>query len=217
MNKNQYELYHYGVKGMKWGVRKDRMTRSQRRAAKKELKEEYSRAKSTARSVYDGRRNVASNAYNTKAAAAKTAYDKSTAPHAARRDAALKKAKNEYDALKKSSDNFYKKEIDKNMSKAERSEAAANSRKYLDRAVKAEERYNATSRKNLSDHEGRVIEINSKYDQATASATKKYQEALESADRKRHEQWASAGAEYYDSIMNATIAYKEGKRALRKK
>ncbi len=24
MNRNQYELYHYGVKGMKWGVRKKR-------------------------------------------------------------------------------------------------------------------------------------------------------------------------------------------------
>ncbi len=24
MNRNQYELYHHGVKGMKWGVRKDR-------------------------------------------------------------------------------------------------------------------------------------------------------------------------------------------------
>lgn len=22
MNRNQYELYHYGVKGMKWGVRR---------------------------------------------------------------------------------------------------------------------------------------------------------------------------------------------------
>ena len=38
------ELYHYGVKGMKWGVRKDRASFGTRRKAKKDAKE-YARAK----------------------------------------------------------------------------------------------------------------------------------------------------------------------------
>lgn len=231
MNRNQYELYHYGVKGMKWGVRKDRMTRSQRRAAKKELKEEYSRAKSTARSVYEGKARAATKAYDTKAAAAKSAYDKTTAPYAARRDAALKNAKDEYSTLKKQTDSFYKNEIDNNMAKAERSdkdakrwgdtrigrEEAAKANEYLERAAKAEDRYNAVTSKNLSDHEGRVIEIESKYNSETASASRKYQDALQSADRERQEQWSLAGAEYTKSIKDAKVAYKTGKKALRRK
>ena len=33
MNKNQYELYHYGVKGMKWGVRKKRDSKNSHTAS----------------------------------------------------------------------------------------------------------------------------------------------------------------------------------------
>lgn len=29
---NEYELYHHGVKGMKWGIRKDKLSRVQRKA-----------------------------------------------------------------------------------------------------------------------------------------------------------------------------------------
>ncbi len=42
--RNQYELYHHGVKGMKWGVR---------RAQKKQAKSDYKTAKKTAKSNFD--------------------------------------------------------------------------------------------------------------------------------------------------------------------
>ena len=38
MNRNQYELYHHGVKGMKWGVR-----RAEKKAARAAEKKEESR------------------------------------------------------------------------------------------------------------------------------------------------------------------------------
>ena len=50
MNKREYELYHYGVKGMKWGVRRERKRNSRDRSEYeramylKTLSKEYSKA-----------------------------------------------------------------------------------------------------------------------------------------------------------------------------
>ena len=62
MNRNQYELYHYGVKGMKWGVRKkpeytgqasgayDRMVAAKQ--AKKSANKAYNKAFNKSSSLY---------------------------------------------------------------------------------------------------------------------------------------------------------------------
>lgn len=44
MNRNQYELYHHGVKGMKWGVR-----RAEKKAIKKAAKADVKKQKSDAK------------------------------------------------------------------------------------------------------------------------------------------------------------------------
>lgn len=49
MNRNQYELYHYGVKGMKWGVRRARKKTS--RADRKAENAEYKRVKSSMKNI----------------------------------------------------------------------------------------------------------------------------------------------------------------------
>lgn len=52
MNRNQYELYHYGVKGMKWGVR-----RAEKKAAKNQDRREKYLAK-TERKIKISRKNA---------------------------------------------------------------------------------------------------------------------------------------------------------------
>ena len=47
---NAYELYHHGVKGMKWGVRKKRVSKS--RSTRKKIREEISKDAKSVRDRY---------------------------------------------------------------------------------------------------------------------------------------------------------------------
>lgn len=227
-------LTHYGVKGMKWGVRRnrDRMSFSQRRAAKKELRTQYKNAKTQASKKYESDVDKIGRDYDAKVTRAEAAYNKSTAPAAKKRDAALAENQRRYDTLKKQTDSYYKDEIDRNMRKAEKhdsdaewwgrdshfgQEHAAKADKYLDNAVKAERRHNEATAKNVSDHESRTIEIHTKYDHETRAAMERYTSALDKASDEQSTRWAKAGEEYSQSVNDAKISYKQAKRDLRNK
>lgn len=62
MNRNQYELYHHGVKGMKWGVRKKQLPTSSMRKNVDSAKAEYKSAKKAYNKSFN-------KAYNRQAAA----------------------------------------------------------------------------------------------------------------------------------------------------
>lgn len=227
-------LAHHGVKGMKWGVRRDRnrMSYSQRRAAKKELKAQYKNAKSQAEQTYNSTVDKIKSDYNAKVAKADSAYSKETAPAAMRREAALAENQRRYDTLKKETDSYYKNEIDRNMRKAEKhdsdadwwgrdssfgKESTAKANEYLDKAAKAEQRHNKASADNIADHESRAIEIHTKYDHETRAATERYTSALDKASAEQSARWAEAGAEYSRSVKNAKVSYKQAKKDLKRK
>ena len=243
----EYELYHHGVKGMKWGVRRyqnkdgsltpagkkrERMSFSERRAAKKELKTQYKEAKTKASNDYYSALNKARREYNAKTERAEATYNKEIAPAAKKRDAALAENQSRYDALKKQTDSYYKNEIDSHMRKAEKhdseadwwgrdshfgKEYASKSDKHLNEAAKAEQRHNEASSKNITDHESRTININAQFDHETRAAADRYASALDKADSEHWEKRFKAGEEYYQAKRNAKLNYKQGKKNLKHK
>ena len=64
---SEYELYHYGVKGMKWGVRRKRprLTSDERRAARAEKKQFKSDVKAYRKGQYRDRHNLSFTANTT--------------------------------------------------------------------------------------------------------------------------------------------------------
>lgn len=112
---NEYELYHHGVKGMKWGVRKKRDSNVQTaRTAYKTAKKEYNKS--------------FNRAYN-RAAAAYSPFKK----HRQANDARWEDAANKADALNKAKTAYKKAKVSaKTKAKAERALAKIEKQKQKD-------------------------------------------------------------------------------------
>lgn len=142
MNRNQYELYHHGVKGMKWGVRRaeKKAAKNQARREKYLTKTEYKakRSRKNAREANAGLKNLEKNGLNSQQVVdraksnarykSEVAFTKSDYRRGTRTDETTKKLAGEV-AYNIFSDS-YKKEAYKELA----SEYTANSKYYSKKA-----------------------------------------------------------------------------------
>lgn len=142
MNRNQYELYHYGVKGMKWGVRRaeKRDAKNQARREKYLVKTEQKakRSRKLAREANAGLKDLKKNGQNAQLVAdraksnaiykSEMAFTDSDARRGTRTDASTRRLVGEfaYNVF----ENDYKKEAYKELS----SEYIAKSKYYSQKA-----------------------------------------------------------------------------------
>ena len=131
--RNQYELYHHGVKGMKWGVRRaqKKQAKSDYKAAKKSAKSDFNKAYASAydkgrsakkkydageisRKQYESETLQANRAYSkalrdkgNAISSAKRDYRVASGKNAAREDAKLKRKQHFYESDRKIRDQEY--------------------------------------------------------------------------------------------------------------
>ena len=203
-NPESGELYHYGVKGMKWGVRK--AEKRERRAQKKELKRQYRSAKHEA--------------YAKRGAA----YSEADAEYERAMDGkkkALADVETAYARKQKSVDAQYRDEI----SRHKRAASEAKSRmdfwgeddrsgfydmakvkyeKSLKNAAEAQSRYDAA---NVANKIAR--------DQAAINVRDLYYDSDRAADATKAAAYAKAGEEFVRDMALARTTYKEAKKNLK--
>lgn len=190
-------LEHFGVKGMKWGVR---------RALKKEAKKQYRNAKADAR-----------NSYIKKTDKADRDYDNAMS----KQNKALEGVNKKYALKQKTIDAQYKSEIDKHQRKVDDAkrdmdfwgEDSSFHQHYADKHAKASKDLDdAQSRYDAATYANKVVR-----DQAAIKVRDLYYKQSEKATATKEAAYAKAGADYVESLNLAKQTYKEAKRNIKKK
>lgn len=200
----EYELYHHGVKGMKWGVRRYQNSDGTLTAAgrKRQAKQDYKQSKASAKENY---RNAIKRA--------DSQYEKDMA----KKTSALAKVKKTYDTRDAETNRYYENQINKHQRDADKAKADMDFWEDPSSGFykEASSRY-VESSKQIRDLEVRrdSVMLANKFarDNATIKVNELYADSSEKADNKRNAAYTQAGKDYTESLLIAKKAYKEAKR-----
>lgn len=199
------ELYHFGIKGMKWGVRRYQnedgtLTRA---GKKRQAKLDYKEAKKNASERH------------------KAAIEKADADYEHRMSSRTREVegiKKTYENKKKAIDEYYKKEIEKYQAEVDEAQEDMDFFSNIPEGINytdARDRYYQSSR-NLQDaqyrYSGALYANKKAMDEAVISAESKYVDTNEKAQAKRDEEYAKAGEDYINSILAAKDEYKKARK-----
>ena len=195
-------MYHHGVKGMKWGVRRIKEQRSAKKQAKKDYKSK--RVKAYASHV-------------SRTGKADIDFKKATAD----RTSALSENKKRYKEMKNSISDYYDPKITKHENKAER---AKKNMEFYDGNKNMADAY----RSSYDKHSSKATQ----YKQAKEWASNKnrydfmeserkiindYAPSYEKATKERQEAYTRSGEQLAKDLVNAKIQYKQAKKEAKKK
>ena len=188
------ELYHFGVKGMKWGVRHEQ--------------------KRQARKAYRSAKVSAYNKYTKATSDADERYNKSMS----KRTEALNKVNEKYNAKQKETDSFYKEEIQKKQRKIDSAKSDMDFWENGYNYDEAKSRYDKHS-KDLEDTKSRYDSISKANklvrDNESIKVRQLYSDDERKASDARDNDYILAGEQYAKDLKLAKTTYREAKKRIR--
>lgn len=196
------ELIHYGVKGMRWGVRRYQNKDGTLTAAgrKRQAKYDYKQAKKMARSTFQSDKKKADEEFERDTTEQRTARER---------------VNSDYGRRKRATDRYYQNEIAKQQGKVDEAkddmdfwdpgtsmfyDARNKYNEELSNLRDLERRYEATSATNKMIRDNEIIKINERYSESGSMAYEK-----------RNAAYAEAGKRYVDALKEAKKEYKKNK------
>lgn len=200
------ELRHWGVKGMKWGVRRyQNEDGSLTKAGKKhQAKEEYRDAKREAASKLGATRKKADERY---------------AKAMSKRNDELNKIDEDYSRTQKSIDSYYKRELSKHQNKLDKDKSdmdfwGEGNVFYNEAASRYEQHYremqDTQHRYDQKSYANKMIRDNAKI-----KVKDLYYDSSKKASEQRQASYVKAGQDYLNDMKLAKIAYKEAKKNIK--
>lgn len=201
---SDYELYHHGIKGMKWGIRRYQREDGTLTAAgrKRQAKEDYKAAKSLASARFrDARKNADSK------------YERDLSE----RNAALDKVKKTYDKKDSATEKYYQSKISKHQRDAD---AAKEDMDFWDNPnsdlyKEAFSRYEESTRlvRDLEVRRDTIVMANKlERDNATIKVRELYSDIAKKASDDRAIAYTKAAKEYMNDVKSAKKEYKKAKK-----